>query len=98
MTFSQIQKYEKGSNRIGSGRLYQIALYLGVSPNYFFEGLDEATIRPAEQPLRNGGAAPDEISTLTEAFAVIGDRETRASVLALVKSLAVENQRNPFGR
>ena len=40
LTFSQIQKYEKGSNRIGAGRLYQIAAFLGVPPSYFFEGLE----------------------------------------------------------
>ena len=37
LTFSQIQKYEKGTNRIGAGRLYQIAGFLGVAPSHFFE-------------------------------------------------------------
>ena len=41
LTFSQVQKYEKGANRIGAGRLYQIADFLGVQPAYFFAGLDE---------------------------------------------------------
>ena len=40
LTFSQIQKYEKGTNRIGAGRLYQIASFLGVPPSHFFEGID----------------------------------------------------------
>jgi len=40
LTFQQIQKYEKGANRIGSSRLYQIAQILEVDPNYFFDGLD----------------------------------------------------------
>lgn len=40
LTFSQIQKYEKGTNRIGAGRLYQIAQFLDVSVGYFFEGLN----------------------------------------------------------
>ena len=39
ITFQQIQKYEKGVNRIGSGRLYTIASILGVEIDYFFEGL-----------------------------------------------------------
>jgi transcriptional regulator with XRE-family HTH domain len=85
LTFSQIQKYEKGANRIGAGRLYQIAKYLGVTPSYFFEDLNG-----------NGSAAPepvgigrDEVRTLTEAFMTIPDRETRASVLALIRSLTV---------
>ena len=40
LTFSQVQKYEKGSNRIGAGRLYHLAALLGVSVPYFFEGLE----------------------------------------------------------
>ena len=37
LTFQQIQKYEKGKNRIGAGRLYQIAEVLKVDPEFFFE-------------------------------------------------------------
>jgi transcriptional regulator with XRE-family HTH domain len=87
LTFSQIQKYEKGTNRIGAGRLYQIATYLGVSPGHFFEGLDEAaSAAPAPTP----GLSREELVTLSEAFAAIADAETRASVLALVRSLAAD--------
>ena len=38
ITFQQIQKYEKGTNRVGASRLQQISDVLGVSPFYFFEG------------------------------------------------------------
>ena len=38
ITFQQIQKYEKGMNRVGASRLQQISQVLGVSPYYFFEG------------------------------------------------------------
>ena len=44
LTFSQIQKYEKGSSRIGAGRLLLIAQPLGVPVTYFFEGLDPLSI------------------------------------------------------
>jgi transcriptional regulator with XRE-family HTH domain len=84
LTFSQIQKYEKGSNRIGAGRLYQIAQYLGVSPSYFFEPVEAAAGH------RNGGAngaARDELGSLNEAFALIEDPDLRRSVVALVRSL-----------
>ena len=83
LTFSQIQKYEKGANRIGAGRLYQIATYLGVKPSYLFDELDSN----GAEALQPAGGSRDEIRTLTEAFATIPDRETRASVLALVRSL-----------
>src|SRR5687767_11662651 len=39
ITFQQIQKYEKGTNRIGAGRLMEIAASLGVPITYFFEGI-----------------------------------------------------------
>ena len=38
VTFQQVQKYEKGVNRVGSGRLQQIAEALGVTPTFFFDG------------------------------------------------------------
>ena len=38
ITFQQIQKYEKGANRVGASRLQEISNVLGVSPFYFFEG------------------------------------------------------------
>jgi transcriptional regulator with XRE-family HTH domain len=87
LTFSQVQKYEKGTNRIGAGRLYQIAGFLGVQPGYFFLGLDEAedTVASTDTDRRRG-----ETSTLSEAFQAIEDPETRSSILALVQSLAGE--------
>ena len=90
LTFSQVQKYEKGTNRIGAGRLYQIAAFLGVQPGYFFAGLDEAE-QAADDPtvVRRKG----EVSSLNEAFDAIHDPETRASILALVMSLAGESLR-----
>jgi transcriptional regulator with XRE-family HTH domain len=40
ISFQQVQKYEKGRNRIGGGRLYKIARTLGVKITYFFDGVD----------------------------------------------------------
>ena len=39
LTFSQVQKYEKGANRIGAGRLFMLSQALGVPIQYFFDGL-----------------------------------------------------------
>ena len=36
--FQQVQKYETGANRISASKLYKAAMFLGVEPNYFFEG------------------------------------------------------------
>jgi transcriptional regulator with XRE-family HTH domain len=92
LTFSQIQKYEKGSNRIGAGRLFQIATYLGVSPTHFYEGLDADDADPL--PSRSGERPRhlrDELNVLTAAYAAIADPETRRTVMALVKSLGASN-------
>ena len=43
VTFQQLQKYERGTNRISAGRLWQLSKLLGVSVDYFFEGLDGTT-------------------------------------------------------
>ena len=86
LTFSQIQKYEKGTNRIGAGRLYQIAAFLGVQPGYFFAGLDEA--EAGGRCRRTARCAATRSRTLNDAFDAIHDAETRASMLALVRSLA----------
>jgi transcriptional regulator with XRE-family HTH domain len=85
LKFSQIQKYEKGANRIGAGRLYEIADFLGVSTSWFYEGFD----RPGAvaTPAYRAGLA-EEARALTVAFEAIDDPHTRASVLALVRSLA----------
>src|SRR5579863_10251055 len=41
LTFQQVQKYERGSNRISASKLYEIARTLRVSMNWFFEGLGD---------------------------------------------------------
>lgn len=96
LTFSQIQKYEKGSNRVGAGRLFQIARFLDVSLGYFFEGIEgmttEVPLDFAEGPMR------DELLILVEAFAAIRESETRATVLALVRSLAGGEKTSPASR
>ncbi len=93
VTFSQIQKYEKGSNRVGAGRLYQIAMFLGVTPNYFFEGLQgDKGIQPITSPTPSM-VRPEELKALTDAFANVDDKDTRASVVALVRSLIGEAEK-----
>lgn len=86
LTFSQVQKYEKGANRIGAGRLYLIADFLDVPVQFFFEGLREAQAVP-----QNGvrlGRRGEELAQLEQAFLSIDDGDTRRSVVALVRSLA----------
>ena len=86
LTFSQVQKYEKGANRIGAGRLYILAGLLDVPIQYFFEDLGE---RPEKLAARRAPAASGtELRELEEAFLSIPDDSTRRSLVALVRSLA----------
>lgn len=90
LTFQQVQKYEKGVNRIGAGRLFQVAHILGVPVSYFYEGVNE---EPAS--LADGGGPPvmeflasGEGLQLSLAFMRIKDPKVRRRVIDLVRSLA----------
>lgn len=52
LTFQQIQKYEKGSNRISSSKLWEMAKFLNVDIRYFFEGLADAQAGVSEDGAR----------------------------------------------
>lgn len=91
LTFQQVQKYEKGTNRIGASRLYEIGAVLGVPIEYFFEGLERATAPAGSTPAR-GGFDAGMLSTaegiqLNSAFFAISDPKLRRRVLELIKVL-----------
>ena len=94
LTFQQVQKYEKGVNRIGAGRLYQIADILSVPVAYFYEGFvgdgdkpnaanDDTATKPVMEFLSSG-----EGLQLTLAFMRIKDGKVRKRVIDLIKSLS----------
>lgn len=94
LTFQQVQKYEKGQNRIGAGRLYRIASILSVPVQYFFEGLENGS----EALALTGAEIPDseiqafvaspEGRALSAGFVRIGDQATRRRIIELVATLA----------
>jgi transcriptional regulator with XRE-family HTH domain len=95
LTFQQVQKYEKGVNRIGAGRLFEIAKILGVKVDYFYEGahdLASATVGygPDDAPPVMEFVSSGEGMQLSLAFMRIKDAKVRKRVLDLVKSLADE--------
>lgn len=101
LTFQQIQKYEKGINRIGASRLFDLAQVLGVSVQFFYE---EAPATESQQFAQAGFAEkPDEGSIveflrsrdgleLNRAFVRISDAKARRAIVDLVRSLANENK------
>ncbi len=82
ITFQQLQKYEKGHNRIAAGRLYGCAQLLGVRPEYFFEGL-ERDDRATPDPKRS-----DEALKLTRAYHGIADPKHRRQIWRLAQAIA----------
>jgi transcriptional regulator with XRE-family HTH domain len=95
LTFQQVQKYEKGINRIGAGRLFEVAGILGVPVAYFYENVDNAT--PAagfaesdEPPPVMEFLSSGEGLQLSLAFMRIKDSKVRRRILDLVRSLSDE--------
>ncbi|MGV2979488.1 helix-turn-helix domain-containing protein [Camelimonas sp. ID_303_24] len=94
VTFQQIQKYEKGANRIGASRLHQIAQVLGVPVSFFYDGAAPAegvTTGFAEAPVLDHVAdflATSEGLHLNKAFVRIQDAGVRRKLVALVEAMA----------
>src|ERR1700745_1008036 len=90
VTFQQVQKYEKGANRVGAGRLTQIARVLNVPVNTFFEGRDNI-----EKVAAQGVDSPLSLIThphafrLLQAYSTLTDGELRRSIVELVERIAV---------
>lgn len=103
LTFQQVQKYEKGTNRIGASRLQQISQTLNVPPAFFFDGaptLEDGIERPVTGLAEDGGSSGfvlDFIATaeglsLNKAFARIQDPKVRKRIIDLVACLAGEDE------
>lgn len=93
ITFQQVQKYERGTNRIVASRLFELAQALGVSVDYFFEGLAEARalrncgLEPTGQPELPALMGERDTLILVRAYHRIRDHDVRRRLIDLVKSL-----------
>lgn len=99
VTFQQIQKYERGTNRMGSSRLFDFARILNVPVSYFFEEYKE----PASGQTQTGGLSEPEIPAfdheqissretmeMMRAYYKIESAQARKRVFELIKTLAEE--------
>lgn len=97
LTFQQVQKYERGSNRISASKLYEIAKTLKAPIAYFFEGygdsetLDGFSESESEQFV-HGFLMTTEGIELAEAFPRIKNSKHRRKILDLVRALAEDNE------
>lgn len=84
VTFQQVQKYERGSNRVGAGRLYQLSEVLDVPVGYFFDTINTSEGTPKS-------TAPElsrEQVSLLRAFDAINDSAVRRRIYELVREIA----------
>jgi transcriptional regulator with XRE-family HTH domain len=93
VTFQQVQKYEKGTNRMGASRLQQIAKVLGVPIEFFFEGAPNVSSQGVVASDVAPGYVADFLTTsegvqLTRAFVRITDPTIRRRLISLVKAMA----------
>ncbi len=102
LTFQQVQKYEKGANRISASRLYDLSQILSVDIAYFFDEMNQATqeASPAQISRRKAKASPEkpisdqdplhkrETLALVRAYYRIADPTVRDHLRKLVQSIA----------
>ncbi|HET7594600.1 MAG TPA: helix-turn-helix domain-containing protein [Stellaceae bacterium] len=98
LTFQQVQKYERGANRIGASRLYDLSRVLDVPVSFFFDDIKAETVEAAhaEPGLRestDGGYEPDpmmrrETLELVRAYYRIPDTQIRRRLFDLTKAIA----------
>jgi transcriptional regulator with XRE-family HTH domain len=102
LTFQQVQKYEKGTNRIGASRLQQISQILQVPVAFFFEGAPNVPSGPGRDSSLHEAPSPAYVSdflatsdglALTKAFTRISDSKLRRRIVDLVEQIAVNDSR-----
>jgi transcriptional regulator with XRE-family HTH domain len=96
LTFQQIQKYEKGLNRIGASRLYELSLVLDVPVSFFFEGApwSSGAKTGLAEPPGPSGFDPDPLSKretveLVRSYYGIGNSAARRKLFELTRAIAV---------
>ncbi|KPH80848.1 helix-turn-helix domain-containing protein [Bosea vaviloviae] len=100
LTFQQVQKYEKGSNRISASRLQQIAKMLDVPVSFFFDGAPTGDMPTggfsdaASSAYVSDFMSSSEGVQLTKAFVRIKSPKVRRRIVDLVESLAEEDTGN----
>jgi transcriptional regulator with XRE-family HTH domain len=95
LTFQQVQKYERGANRIGSSRLYQLSQILDVPISFFFDDMvgapapkGGAVQEPGPDPYESDQLSRRETLELVRAYYRISDPNVRKRIFELVKSIS----------
>ena len=98
LTFQQVQKYERGTNRVGSSRLFQLAKVLNVPVSFFFDDMPHEVsgggpvLAEPGKPFEHNPFTKRETLELVRAYHKIGDRSVRKRVFELVKAIASDSE------
>ena len=82
ISFQQVQKYERGANRICASKLYILTQVLKVPVSYFFQDAPAVSVRQEQNHV------PDETQQLTDAYYRIRDSQVRRRIVSLARALA----------
>ncbi|MHA1540377.1 MAG: helix-turn-helix domain-containing protein [Alphaproteobacteria bacterium] len=94
ITFQQIQKYEKGTNRVSASRIYELSKALDVDISYFFEDFDESALKDGKLLESPAMSLDIDIMERKETFDIvknyykISNLKVRKKITELLKSLA----------
>jgi transcriptional regulator with XRE-family HTH domain len=88
----QIQKYERGTNRVSASRLYGISTILKVPVSYFFDDLNSSppsSTHTGDEETKSA-ASQDELQRMQRAFSKINSSKLRQEILHLIEAMATE--------
>jgi transcriptional regulator with XRE-family HTH domain len=96
LTFQQVQKYERGANRISASKLYEIARALQVPIGWFFEGLSDPTLASVpgysgEIPFAHSFLTTQEGVDLANLFPKVTQRRVRRRIVELVRAMVEDD-------
>jgi transcriptional regulator with XRE-family HTH domain len=100
ITFQQVQKYEKGGNRVSASRLWQLCAVLGVEIEYFFDGLAQHKLTKEQRvameqgsrlPVDNEVGIDKETARLARSIAEIKDPEMKKKLKLMVTALSAQS-------
>src|SRR5581483_11987982 len=89
VTFQQIQKYEKGTNRVSAGRLAELAKLFGVPIAAFYSEAPLNAAKAANGPRISGSVADTNVNRLVKAFQALKDKNLKAAILRLAEEMTM---------
>ncbi len=105
LTFQQVQKYERGANRVGASRLYDLSRVLDVSIGYFFAEMPDTVAAQSPVQIRDMGVTDEEMYThepdpmakretleLVRAYYKISDPQVRKRLFEMTKALGAASE------